>query len=326
LIGPVERIINLALLLAETSTPVSAEQIRDQVNGYPPASEQDDSAFKRMFERDKERLAQIGLALVADDKGLYHLDPATFVSPVSLAEEERVLLRDVLLALSKDFTFPFADELPFALSKINMREPAEVALSIQTAEGAEDSHSPAVGKLVDAAFRNKRISFAYNSPCGTTARREVEPYGVFALRGQWYLVANDISLKETRTYLISRMSSLAVNSTRPKSPDFSVPDGFRVSDHIKHPFQIGEESFVATILFSAARASMLESLTAGTGELQRRPDGAALWRIGARNSDELTRWVVANGPGVTLVSPPDLARTLEGKVRRISQMHREPVG
>ena len=325
MIEPVERIINLALLLAETRTPVSAEQIRDQVNGYPLASEQDDGAFKRMFERDKERLAQIGLALVADDKGFYHLDPATFVSPVSLAEEERVLLHGVLLALSKDPTFPFADDLPFALSKINMREPSEVALSIQTAENTEEPRLPDVGKLVDAVFRNKRVAFTYSSPGGVTAHREVEPYGVFALRGQWYLVANDISLKEVRTYLISRVSSVAVNPARPKSLDFSMPDGFRVSDHIKHPFQIGEESFVATILFSAAKACAAESLTSMAGELHRNPDGTASWHIDARSSGELARWVVANGPGITLVSPPGLARTLEDELRRISEAHRRPI-
>src|SRR5207245_2881881 len=54
-----ERLLGLVVCLLSTSRYLSAEQIRQAVPGYP---EQDD-LFKRMFERDKEDLRELGVPL-----------------------------------------------------------------------------------------------------------------------------------------------------------------------------------------------------------------------------------------------------------------------
>ena len=53
-----ERIVNLAMYLSAARAPVTWENIRSEVAGYPP--EQSRDAFLRMFERDKKQLRESG--------------------------------------------------------------------------------------------------------------------------------------------------------------------------------------------------------------------------------------------------------------------------
>src|ERR1700749_1057492 len=54
-----ERLLGLVVCLLSTTRSLPAEQVRQAVPGYP---EQDD-LFKRMFERDKEDLRDLGVPL-----------------------------------------------------------------------------------------------------------------------------------------------------------------------------------------------------------------------------------------------------------------------
>src|SRR5260370_3961808 len=65
-----ERLLSLVLCLLAARRYLTAEQIRAAVPGYPPYGE----AFKRMFERDKDQLRELGIPLEtgqagADDTG-----------------------------------------------------------------------------------------------------------------------------------------------------------------------------------------------------------------------------------------------------------------
>src|SRR3954468_5057054 len=60
-----ERLLNLVVCLLATRRYLTAEQIRQAVPGYPDGSE----AFKRMFERDKEELRELGIPLETGSEG-----------------------------------------------------------------------------------------------------------------------------------------------------------------------------------------------------------------------------------------------------------------
>ena len=55
-----ERLLNLVICLLSTRRYLTAQQIREMVPGYGP---DDDDAFRRMFERDKEELRDLGIPL-----------------------------------------------------------------------------------------------------------------------------------------------------------------------------------------------------------------------------------------------------------------------
>jgi proteasome accessory factor B len=60
-----ERLVNLVICLLSTRQFLSAERIRDAVPGYEASdgSKATDEAFKRMFERDKAELRELGVPL-----------------------------------------------------------------------------------------------------------------------------------------------------------------------------------------------------------------------------------------------------------------------
>src|SRR5947207_13273657 len=60
-----ERLVNLVICLLSTRQFLTAERIRDVVPGYEPADgdPRTDEAFKRMFERDKAELRDLGVPL-----------------------------------------------------------------------------------------------------------------------------------------------------------------------------------------------------------------------------------------------------------------------
>ncbi len=319
----VERIINLALLLAAARGPVTADHIRREVEGYPSPSEQDEEAFKRMLERDKEHLRAVGFVIESDAAGRYRLDAhATFAAAVSLTAEERALVRAVGIAMLEDPSFPFTDDLRYALAKI--AETPEPSEPFATARGADENpgyQAETVARLAAAVSSAKRVSFEYTNSLGEHKHHDVEVYGLFARDGRWYLVGRDTAIDEVRTYTVARTADVEVDSARPKSPDFVRPADFRIAAFIRHPFQFGSDDLAATIAFDPGEAWRADTLTGGIGDLSTAADGRVTWTVRVRNRRRLLQWVVENGPGLGIISPSYLNSELAAGFSRVAAAH-----
>lgn len=309
---PMERLVNLAFFFDKAGgSPVTAEQIRAEVAGYP--LDQDTAAFLRMFERDKDDLRRAGLAIAADPDGTYRLDvKSTFATEVQLAPEEAAALRAVGLAMLEDPAFPFAEDLRFSLAKIaTALDSGDTPVVARTADERPSEQGQAVAALDAAVATRKRVEFDYTNSLGEYKHHEVEPFGLFARDGRWYLVGRDVELDRQRVYALARLQDLAVNPKRPKSPDFDAPAGFDVASFVGLPFQYSPSPVVeVTLRFEPEHAWRARLLTAGKGRLEEASDGSALWKVDARDLDRLARWIVESGPGVVPVSPLELVDRL----------------
>jgi proteasome accessory factor B len=319
----VERLVNLTFYLAEAREPVTAERIRVDVAGYP--SDQDAETFLRMFERDKDALRDAGLAIVSTDGLTYRLDrTATFAANVELSPEEAAAVRAAGGAMLGDPSFPFVADLRLALAKIaSSLEPGQVASAARLADEDPARQGRVVALVADAAERRKNLTFAYTNSRGVSAPHTIEPLGLFLHDGRWYVVGRDIDKDEVRTYTVARMSDIAVNASRPKSPDFQRPADFDVASFSRLAFQYGPaaEQFEALIRFDASSAWRAEQLTGGHGTVERTPDGGALWRIAARDRSRLSRFVLENGPGLTLAEPPEAADAVRSGLEEVVRLH-----
>lgn len=319
-----ERLVNLALFLAQSRGAVTAEQARAELEGYPAG--QDDAAFIRMFERDKDELRAMGLCIEADAAGHYHFDAtSTFAAEVPLSAEETAAVRVVGRALLDDPTFPFAEELRFALAKIATAiEMPDSPAVVRIADEQPADQGAAIAALDRAASTRKRVEFDYTNSRSERKHHTVEVYGLFARDGRWYAVGRDTEIDEIRVYAVSRLAKLTVDATRPKTPDFERPPGFDVARFIHLPFQYGSEAFDAELRFDAASAWRAPMLSAGVGELVGpAADGSVLWRVEARDPHALLRWVVENGPGVTLTAPPALVQELASGLASVAAIHED---
>ncbi len=316
-----ERLVNLAMYLASARAPVTWEQVRAHVDGYP--AHQDQAAFLRMFERDKEDLREAGLVIESDADGAYRLDAAaTFASEISLSAAETATVRAVGAAFLDDESFPFSDDLRIALAKVATSVQADHAPVVsRLAEEQPGRQGASVALLDRAILARKRVEFRYVNAAGERKRHSVEPFGLFLRDGRWYLVGRDRDLDKVRLYAVLRIQSIQANRVRPKSPDFDRPTDFDVRSFIALPFQYGRDPFEASVRFEPAHAWRTRTLTTGSGTLDEADDGSIEWTIAARDPERLMRWVVENGPGLTLISPTGLVRELRERCAQVAARH-----
>jgi proteasome accessory factor B len=322
-----ERIVNLALYLAAAHRPVSATEIAAHVPGYPPAQSSD--AFGRMFERDKEDLRAAGLVICLDRSGeveRYRFDDdATFAETVGLTPLEAVELRTAAAAMLADESFPFSEDLRPAILKVvaATRSPAGHADAIVPSASADETpaaQGAAVAELTRAVTDRKRVRFAYTGASGRHSQRDVEPWGLFARDGRWYLVAYDTAAGDTRVFAVPRMAGTVV-APRPKTPDFEPPADFDVARYMLMPFQYGPRAMEAVVRLTGPAARRAAALTRGQGSLSREADGAYLWRVAVASAPLFARWVVGAGPGVGIVGPAELGADLRAGLREVVRLH-----
>lgn len=318
-----ERLVNLALLLASTRHPVTASQCRAAGLGYPDG--QDDAAFIRMFERDKDALRAAGLVISVDASGgaeAYRLDAdATYARPIELAPDEVAAIKAVAAALAEDDDFPFKEDLALALGKLGASTHDGPIAATQAADHATAGQSLYARAIAEAVQTRKTVTFGYTNARGESRTRTVDPYGVFFRGGVWYMAGRDRETDGIRTFAVGRVTDLDVNPLRPHTPDFERPAGFDVREHELLPFELGDPISTARLRFEPEVAWRAESLARGRGALTSLPDGSAVWTIAVADLGRLASWLVDEGPGILPVDPPELVTALGNGLRAVVVAH-----
>src|SRR4051812_19018976 len=206
-----ERLVNLVIALLGTRQYLTAARIRATVPGY----EQDDGtaradeAFKRMFERDKAELREMGVPLetgrtsVFDTEDGYRIARADYELPeITLTGEEAAA---VGLALRLWESAQLAGPAHSALVKLKA-----AGIDVDSSRGIPlrprlDAGEPAFEPCYAAARDRRELSFDYRRPDeDAPTRRHVQPWGVVAWHGRWYLVGFDLDRQAPRLFRLSR--------------------------------------------------------------------------------------------------------------------------
>lgn len=108
------RLLSLVLAFSNASAPLSSAYVQKEY--YPTLTAE---SFRRQFHRDRERLLTCGLLLHEAKKGWWVADETSFATEVSLEPGELLALDLTLSQLANDPTFPYSDDLRYALAKID---------------------------------------------------------------------------------------------------------------------------------------------------------------------------------------------------------------
>lgn len=205
--------MNLVICLLATRHFLTAEQIRRAVPGYEAddGTERAKEAFKRMFERDKAELREIGVPLQTgrrsafDDEDGYRIARVAYELPaISLAADEAAA---VGLAARLWHSAALAGAAEGALQKLRA---AGVSLDEHAAVPLEprlDSGEPAFGACFAAAADRRELRFEYRRPDGSDpVQRRIHPWGVVARRGRWYVAGYDLERGAPRAFRLSRFA------------------------------------------------------------------------------------------------------------------------
>lgn len=300
------RLLALTLVLSSASRPLTRGEIHSAVRAYSDAASQ--SSFERMFERDKDELRDIGVAIETVDSDStegtsYQLAAGTaFLAPITTDAAERMALA---LAARMWGEATWAHDSLNALRKLELvgdftTEPTEGLAYTASVD------SRVLTPLLDAIESRNRVEFTYHKP-GEPAPtlRSIEPWGVVAARGQWYVVGHDTDRAATRAFRLSRISGDIAH--KGPSGSYEIPPDTDPRDYVNQESAPGQLISVEVEL-APGRAARLRSFA------NSETDRTILTAV---DSEAIVSEILQAGASVTVVSPPEIRTKVVTALRRI---------
>ena len=213
-----ERLFNLTCALLVSNQGLTKAEIFANVQGYKEryVSGGDNESLSRLFERDKVLLTKVGVAWRSfippedmDDNQEYRYLIANedFVWPAGtkLSAKQVALMNLASQVWAKASLSRDANN---AIMRIRaMGEPADAASLIGIAPRIR-THELSFLPLSTAIESSSRVSFDYQKPDEEIAEvRNVEPWLIQNISGQWLLLGFDLDRQEPRNFLLRRIRS-----------------------------------------------------------------------------------------------------------------------
>jgi proteasome accessory factor B len=310
-----ERLLNLVICLLATRRFLSVQEIRKAVPGYDQDTEE---SFRRMFERDKDELRELGIPLETgsnsaahDDEPGYRIARRDYELPdIHLEPDEAAALG---LAARLWQSAPLAGATGSALLKLRaagVEAPAAPA-ALEPRVGASE---PAFQACLDAVRDGRVLRFTYRT-AGRPApeQRELEPWGVVSWRGRWYVVGHDTARRAERVFRLSRIVGEASSHGEPGA--VVAPPGTDL------------RAVVARMAGDERRTAARVRLRAGAGWALRRqasattPDGEG-WdvvELGYSDPERFADRVAGFGADAVVLAPEEARAAVVRRLQALAQ-------
>lgn len=281
-----ERLLNLTAALLHADRPLTADDLRDRVGGYPDAK----ASFRRAFERDKDDLRSMGMPLRVE--AVPGSDPPIDGYRLDRDEYAGAELRfepDELAAL----------HLATNLVRLDGDDTALVRLGAAGGSPAEDQvgHVPfsaALATLIGAAANRRAVTFTYNG-----AERTVEPWRLSFSRGHWYLDGWDRMRASDRLYRVDRLESDVSLAGEALEPVGSVSDPLDLRG-----WELGDGPAVeATVRIDPDQAAYARHIL---GDVEIADDGSVTATLQVRNVDAFRSFALSFLEHAEVIGPDEL--------------------
>ncbi len=227
-----ERLLGLVVCLLSSPRYLTAVQIRAAVPGYPESFE----AFKRMFERDKEELRELGIPLetgfnsAGEDEAGYRIPRQAYVLPEIRLEPDEAAVLSLAARVWRQAELAGAAAgalLKLRAAGVDAEETAETGIEPRLLAG-----EAAFGPLWEAVRDRRPVTFAYRAAGRSEPQqRHLQPWGVVNRHGRWYVAGHDTDRDAARVFRLSRIEG-DVRFSGPAG-SVSVPDGTDVRETVR---------------------------------------------------------------------------------------------
>jgi proteasome accessory factor B len=309
-----ERLLGLVVCLLSTRRYLTADQIRAAVPGYP---EQDD-LFKRMFERDKEDLRELGVPLETglnhpfdDDPGYRIRQQAYELPELRLEADEAAVLG---LAARVWQRAELAGAAAGALLKLRAAgiDAGDESVALQDIEPRLGTPEPAFGPLWEAVRDRRPVTFSYRAAGRSEPQqRELEPWGVVNRHGRWYVAGWDRGRAAPRVFRLGRIAG-PVKFCGPAG-SVTVPDGPDVRELVRDWDSAPAREQTAVLRVRSGTGVGLRRHAASV-----RPADQAGWDLVTTTFGDVgsfadyTAWF---GPDAVVLDPPDLREAVIARLK-----------
>jgi proteasome accessory factor C len=298
----------VAFLMAERR-PVTARDIKGQVEGY---QEMSDEAFARRFYSDRAELIGLGVPLASQrdeftGEELYTLRSERYFLPeLELDDDELAALQTALYLLENRFAY--AEPLRLALQNLALgrgridehKPPVEVSDPDYTPE-----MQGRLAKLENAISKRRTVKFEYWSIYKDAQQeRTLNPYALLPENGSWYVIGHDLDRDAIRTFRVSRIRSDIRFATR-RERDFKSSEDFNAADFRgRAKWQYGDATDEARIAVAPDTAWWVERVYGGRDRVE---DGVFVTSYSSLPL--LAEWILKQEGRAVPVAPKQL-RTL----------------
>lgn len=297
---PLERLVNLVALLLEARRPVPFERIRQLLPAY---AQSETAAAKRMFERDKDVLREIGVPIELAPTDAWEVEEGYLIPKDRYYLPEISFSPEELSALLVAAHTPGGDaEAELAVQKLQAASPGDVraALSHQPITAGPDLSGPRLTAVAAAIGSRRSIRFRYRPSTGPPAGRHVDPYALVWRAGHWYVVGLDRDRDDVRSFRLSRFLSDVMDG----GPGSAPPEGFDGRSHLDlSPWGPAETVAQARLAFSPDVAWWATRGVPGARVVGDRRDGWTEVTLVAPRTDAFVSWVLSFGPDARVLSP-----------------------
>jgi proteasome accessory factor B len=226
-----ERLVNLTIALLATKRYLTKSEIFRTVDGYEGTPE----SKERMFERDKDDLRNLGIAIevgtfdpLFEDESGYRIKPENYQFQLGELDSKDI----ALLSLAAEAWRGAALDTSALSALVKLH-----AIGIETDAESLPDLAPAVlskdanlAGAISAINSRTVISFSYLSESLQEESRVLEPYAIASRYGHWYLFGMDLDRKDMRSFRLDRITG--VISTKGRAGGYEIPTDFTVEGHL----------------------------------------------------------------------------------------------
>ena len=288
--------INLLALLVQRSSPLTLKQIRQELAGQYPES---DTAARAAFERDKGDLRDLGIpvemvTLGGDQagEGAYRVTRKSYeLEDLGLTPDEQNALQ--LAMATVRIGASFGDEALWKLGGERALNAPSMSVNIQLDEEL-------MATLAKGVVEHRTLHFSYNGE-----QRTVDPYGLLARAGYWYLVGFDTLRNDKRTFRVDRIDNKIEVADK---DSFQRPKGFDLLSAVPTEADLlaeghGEDAS-ATVLVDARLAQGVRNQFGKQAVVTEHADGSMEFAIPCANLTAFRVWLFAMVDHATVLGPP----------------------
>jgi len=311
-------------MLLETSRPISLQEIHQTIPGY--GQDQWD-AFKRMFERDKQELHEMGIPVERAPMDVWEIEEGYripkdryYLPELELAPDElaALWLAAGLVRMRDDAT------ARSAMLKLGHNSPVDRSLHPQWLSADLSLAAPNLPASFEAVSERKRVTFSYRSRSGEKVRT-LDPLGLVHRKGVWYLVGLDHGTSEVRSFRLDRVVGEVRQTDPTKSgPDFEPPENFRAEAALETPpFVQGTRLMKADVKFAPSASWWVERSSPWL-DLTPEDGGGASATVEVTDVDGFISWILSFGEGAEVTAPSELRAAMLRRLRDICACSKGP--